>query len=214
MIKRSTAWAMALVMALGPLAAWAGNDRITLKDGQSAEGKVAGYDAYFLQFTLGNGSKVDVPMKEIAQIEPGDFTGDTAMISQYLSRDAAPVTVHIQPKIPSQALSKAFFPGFFIHGYGHKTAGDNEMFMALAGAELFGVLVGGFGAIRQIDPAASKQDKDFSIYLLAGGGAFFGLSWLFDIALASHSARKFNQEHHLSLAPEQDGARLAWSTRF
>ena len=210
MFKRSTAWALALAMVVGPLSA----DSITLKDGQTAKGVIGGYDAYFLQFTLGNGAKIDVPMKEIAKIQPDEFTGDTAMIGQYLSAEATPVTVHIQPKSPSQALGKAFFPGFFIHGYGHKVAGDTDMFMALAGAELFGLLVGGFGAIRQIDPAASQQYKDFSMYLLAGGGVFFGLSWLVDIAFANHAAKKFNAEHRLSLAPLPEGGRLAWSTSF
>jgi len=204
----------AATLVVTPEAAPSYDDLIVLKDGQSAKGHIGGYDAYFLQFSLPNGAKIDLPMKEIAEIQPASFTGDMAMISQSLSREDVPVTAHIQPKDAGQALGKAFFPGFFIHGYGHKVAGDNEMFMALAGAELFGVLVGGFGAVRQIDPAASQQDKDFSAYLLGGGAVFFGLSWLVDIALASHSAKKFNEAHHLSLLPDPDGGRLAWSTRF
>jgi hypothetical protein len=202
----------------GPLAApW---DHVALKDGQEADGKIRGYDAYFLSFELKNATKVQIPWMEVAGVKPAEFSGDTALMMQYLKNEPSEVQSHIQPKSASQARMKALFPGFFLHGYGYKEAGNQDVFLSLAGAEIFGLLVGGFGAARASDPSIAndtQSGEQADAQALAWGGvSIFALSWLIDIVGSGYSADSFNAEHHLAfgLQPQGQAALATASLKF
>jgi hypothetical protein len=111
---------------------------------------------------------------------------------------------------------KALFPGFFIHGSGFKEAGNTDMFLSLAGAELFGVLVGAFGAARAGDPALSQGERDTAASLAMGGVCVFALTWTIDLIGSGISANNYNQRHGLSLglAPARQGGIITAQLSF
>lgn len=191
-------------------------DRVVLKDGQKMEGRIRGHDAFFLDIESRNGTELHLPWPEILEVAPAEFTGASAFYRQNMTADNVKVTSVIEPRSPSAALGKAFWPGFFIHGYGHKEAGDTDMFLSLAGAELFGALVAGFGASKVLDAGVAQGDKDTAQYLVWGGGGVFILSWIWDIAGAPGAARAYNERHKVAfdVVPAQRGVMLGMSTRF
>ncbi len=190
-------------------------DRIVLKDGQSMQGRIKGYDAFFLDVEAkGSGAAFHLPWREVAEVAPAEFTGDTAMIRQYLSPDMVKVESSIQARDPYEAVSKSFWPGFLIHGYGHKVAGDQDTFLSLAGAEIFGALVAGFGAAKLADAGVAQGDKDTAQYLVYGGGAMFVLSWAWDVLGSARAARKYNERHRLILGAAPGGVVLGLAGEF
>lgn len=195
-----------------PLAApW---DHVTLKDGQQADGKIRGYDAFFLEFQLKNATQAHLPWMEIAELKPAEFSGDAAFMKQYIKADSVEVQSRIEAKSAPHARMQALYPGFFIHGYGFKDAGNQDMFLSLAGAELFGLLVGGFGGARAADPTLSRGERDTANSMLYGGAGIFALTWLIDIVGSGFSADNFNAEHKLSLSLLPQGAAMTASVRF
>ncbi len=177
-------------------------DVVTLKDGQKADGKVRGYDAFFLEFETKGAKKIQLPWAELAEVKQAELSGDAAMMRQYIKPGSAEVKSRIEAKSASKAFGKALYPGFIIHGAGFREAGNTDMFLSLAGAELFGVLVGGFGATRTTDPGLSQGERDTANYMVLGGAAVFGLTWLIDLVGAPISANSLNHEHGLTLGSE------------
>jgi hypothetical protein len=199
----------------GPLAPpW---DHVALKDGQEADGKIRGYDAYFLSFELKNANKVQIPWIEVAALKPAEFSGDTALMTQYLKNEPAEVQSRIQAKGGMHAFEKALWPGFAVHGYGFKEAGNNDMFLSLAGAELFGVLVGGFGfSNANSDNVSDGVDRADALALGWSGVGIFALTWIVDLAGADASANNFNERNKLSfdMKPVDHGSVVTASLRF
>lgn len=188
--------------------------KVTLKDGQSMKGEVLSYDAFFLVVAQAGGRKFDLPWREIAEVTLEEFSGDDAMMRQYLTPERVAVASVIQPRDPGAALAKAFWPGVLLHGYGHKQAGESEVFFSLAGAGIFGGLMGGFGLARALDAGVSESDKELARYLAWGGGAIFTISWLWDLSFAASAARKFNAKHGLAIAPAPGGVALGTRLEF
>lgn len=182
---------------------------VGLKDGQRAKGRLLGYDAFYLVLEHENGRRYDVPWKEVSEFAPDEFSGDTAMVRQYLTQEEVVVTAVIQPKDLGRVTGKAFWPGFLVHGAGFREAGNNDMFLSLAGAEIFGALIAGFGASKVLDAGVAKGDKDTAQYLVWGGGAVFLGSWLVDLAFSRVSAGNYNARHGFSLGLAPQGAVLA-----
>jgi hypothetical protein len=191
-------------------------DSVTLKDGQWAEGKLRGYDAFFLSFELKNGAKAQLPWIEVAEVKPAEFSGDTALMRQYMKPDAVEVASRIQARSPSRARAKALWPGLLIHGAGFREAGNTDMFLSLAGAELFGIVVGGFGAARASDVSLSTGERDTANSLALGGAAVFAVTWLIDLVGSGYSAENFNAAHGLtvSLLPAPGKTAVTASLRF
>ena len=173
---------------------------ITLKDGQIFKGHIVQYDAYFLEAESLGGVKANIPLSEIAEIEPGDYIGDIATLRKHLSSEKVEVTSDLSAKDSKLALQKALWPGFVIHGWGYRAAGNQDMFLSLVGGEIFGVLVGGFGAIKAADGASNASEIQAGVDLAIGGASLFAVTWLWDVVGAPHYARSFNAEHGLSLS--------------
>lgn len=195
-----------IAMAL-PLAARAEGARlrVTLKDGQAMDAVLGKYDDYFLTVSNSLGKNFDLPWAEVAAVDSSDLSADLPLLRGRITREPSPVGSVIAAKNPSTALAKAFWPGILLHGSGHRYAGDNDTFLSLAGAELFGVVVGGFGATELLGPTRVGEHKDTALALAVGGGAIFGLTWLWDLAFAPGAARKFNQAKGLALEPAKNG---------
>ena len=191
-------------------------DSVTLKDGQFAEGKVRGYDAFFLEFTAKNGTKFHIPWDEISSVSKAEFSGDTALMRQYLKKDSVTVSTRIAPKNPWHAMGKAFWPGILLHGFGFQDAGNQEMFLSLAGGHLFGLLIGTFGVIRSADVSITPDERSSAALLANVGYAVSGLTWVIDIIGAPISAGNFNRAHGLTLSavPTQNGAMALAQLRF
>lgn len=123
-------------------------------------------------------------------------------------------TIKVYTRDPGAAFKAALWPGVLLHGWGHHVAGDQETFLNLAGGELFGVIMLGFGLSEALGPDIKGESKATSQSIAIGGGVIFGVTWLWDVAGASSAAKRFNKEHNLSLLPLDGGAQLALRTRF
>jgi hypothetical protein len=191
-------------------------DSVTLKDGQWAEGKLRGYDAFFLSFELKNAVKLQLPWIEVAEVKPAEFSGDTALMRQYMKPDSVEVASRIQARSPGRSVGKALWPGVFIHGAGFREAGNTDMFLSLAGAELFGIVVGGFGLARASDVSLSTGERDTANSLALGGAAVFVVTWVVDLIGAAPSAKNYNAAHGLvfSFAPLPGKPAVTASLRF
>jgi hypothetical protein len=190
-------------------------DKVQLKDGQAMSGKIQSYDAYYLVVAGQNGHAFSLPWGEISGVEPGALSGDTPMMRQHITTEAVDVKSHIEPKDPGQALRAALFPGILFHGFGYHVAGNQDMFLSLAGAESFGVIVAAFGAGRALDSSASPYEKQIAGSLVWGGIGLFAVTWAWDLIGAPMSAKSYNADAGLSLAPlPEGGARLAYSRSF
>lgn len=126
----------------------------------------------------------------------------------------AAATVKVYTRSSHDAFVASLWPGVFLHGWGHHVAGDQDTFLNLAGGELFGVIMMGFGLSEALGPDIKDESKSTSQSIAIGGAAVFGVTWLWDVADAGAAAKRFNKEHNLSLAPLNGGAQLALTTRF
>ncbi len=117
-------------------------------------------------------------------------------------------TVTLRAMDPARARQIALWPGFLLHGAGHRYAGDNEAFYSMVGGELFGVLIGGFGVGELFGPEVKGEHKGTALALAVTGGSMFLGTWLWDIAFAPRAAKKFNDERGLGLWPTLNGAVL------
>jgi hypothetical protein len=192
-------------------------DKVQLKDGQKLEGKIRGYDAYFLEVEAPNAHHFSLPWKEVASVQAAEFSGDTALMKGYLSTEQVTVTSHVERKDSSAALKAAFWPGTLVHGYGYRVAGNKDMFYSLVCAEAFGGLMAGVGGYTVSDSSTSPDNKAMANAMLWGGVGVFVVSWAWDIIGAPMSADSFNQKNGLSLitAPlPSGGALLGFSKGF
>ena len=202
------------VKAPAPLAPpW---DKVELKDGQKLEGKFTGYDAYFLEVEGRNAHHFSLPWKEVATITPAEFSGNIALMKAYLTQEKVEVASFVQAKDPHVACKAALFPGIFIHGYGYRAAGNRDMFLSLACAEAFGVVMAGIGGVTVAD-SKPEDNTGMATAMLWGGIGVFVVSWYWDIIGAPMSVRDFNQKNGLTLitAPlPRGGALLGFAKRF
>jgi hypothetical protein len=190
-------------------------DKVQLKDGQAMLGKIQSYDGYYLVIAGQNGHAFSLPWAEISGVEQGTLSGDTAMMRQHISNEAVEVKSHIEPKDAGSAFRAALFPGVLFHGFGYHVAGNQDMFLSLAGAESFGVIVAAFGAGRALDSSASGYEKQIASSLVWGGLGLFAVTWAWDLIGSPSSASSYNAEAGLSLAPlPQGGAQLGYSRSF
>ncbi len=192
---------LALLPALGRA------DTVVLKDGQVLKGDVKGFDAYFLDVKNGLGTPFHIPWGEVRSVSH-TTTANSWLEDTYITQQPAEVTVVVQPVSPGACLKAALFPGVLLHGWGLRQAHDENGFYSLAGAEVFGVIVGGFGLTELTGPSIQGENKDTSLGLTIGGGSIFALSWLWDLAFAAHTAEKFNHDHGLAWVPPAPS--LAW----
>jgi hypothetical protein len=90
----------------------------------------------------------------------------------------------------------AIFPGFFVHGMGHRYAGNKERADDLLLMEGYSVLTAGLGG----GLAALGNSQDWDAVEVAGwvgvgvGGIGFLGSWIYDIALTPSEIRRANRE--------------------
>ena len=189
---------------------------VVLKDGQQASGKVARYDAFFLELVpSGTGKTLNIPWREVLEFRPSIFTGDSVVVKQYLSSEAVEVGTRIQAKDPGRALKAAFWPGFLLHGAGYREGGDVDMFYSLAGAELFGALVGAFGFAELGAPEVKGETKGTAQALAYSGLGIFAITWAWDLLGSGYAARAYNSKYGLALTPRPEGgAVLAAGVRF
>lgn len=184
--------------------------QVRLKDGQSAELKLLHYDSVFLSAVNAKGTKFDLPWNEVASLSSADAGPDLALMQGHLTPEASPVGSQIALRQPGTAFTQALWPGFLLHGAGHRYAGDQDTFFSLAGGELFGLVVGGFGLSELLGPEKTGESKDTALALASAGGIIFGLTWLWDLGFAPGAATKFNQAKGLALQPLPTGAQLAY----
>lgn len=183
--------------------------RVTLKDGQALDARLQKYDAYFLSVANSQGTVFDLPWAEVASLESDGLSADLPLMLGRLTAGASPVSSLIEPRSGSKALAKALWPGLLLHGSGHRYAGDHDTFVSLVGAELFGVVVGGFGLGELLGPGRDGEHKDTATALAVAGGSVFVLTWLWDLAFSPGAARRHNQAKGLALEPTGQGLKLA-----
>ncbi len=128
--------------------------------------------------------------------------------------EAPAATVKVYTRVPKDAFVASLWPGVFVHGWGHHVAGDQESFLNLAGGELFGCIMLGFGLSEALGPDIKDESKSTSQSIAVAGGAIFAVTWLWDVADAGSAATRFNKEHNLTLSPLPGGAQLALNARF
>jgi hypothetical protein len=195
---------------------------LVLKDGQALKGAVQGYDSYFLDVKIQKGATFHVPWPEIKSVSREGRPEDWAQAFLTAEQNVV-VTTTVTPLNPGQAFLASLFPGFFIHGWGHYQARDTDRFYALLGAEVFGVMVGGFGVTEasgvwglKSSPGVAGENDNTARALAYAGAAIFAGSWLWDVCFASSAADRFNREHGLVLnvAPVKDGMLLGMNCRF
>ncbi len=196
-------------VALEPAAAPLGALTVRLKDGQVLAAQLLKSDAYFLSIANSRGTVFDVPWAEVAAVDSSELGADLALLRGRITAEPSPVGSIIEARSGSKALGKALWPGFFLHGSGHRYAGDNDTFVSLAGAELFGVVVGGFGLNELLGPGKTGEHKDTALALAVGGASLFTLTWLWDLAFAPGAARRYNESKGLALESTVGGAQVA-----
>ena len=183
--------------------------QLQLKDGQSAPMTVLSSDSVFLELKSASGNVINVPWLNVAALTALDPGTDISALKAHITNEAAAYSMAIQAKDPSTALIQALWPGVVIHGWGHRYAGDPDAFIALAGAELFGVFAGGFGAYELAGPTIEGENKDTALALAVTGGVLFATTWAWDLILAPSAAKKFNKKNGLTFEPTSQGAKLA-----
>jgi hypothetical protein len=190
----------------GPL----GHVHVRLKDGQALDAAVLKYDSYFLSIQNRLGTGFDVPWAEVESVDSQDLAADLSLMRGKLTAEPGPVNSLIQARSGSAALDQALWPGFLLHGAGHRYAGDTDTFVSLAGAELFGVVVSGFGLSELASTSEDGEHRDTSLGLAVGGGAIFALTWFYDLAFAPGAAEKLDRAKGLAFEPTPTGAQLAY----
>ncbi len=196
-------------------------DKLVLKNVQILQGHFGAYDAYFVEFTTSDGRNLSFPWKEVADFKLGSDEGEYAAMRRYML-SAAALEEEAQPqpqaaaKDPALIFNKALWPGFVVHGSGYRELGDQDTFLSLLGAEIFGTMVGGFGLAKVLDAGVAKNDKETASYLVWGGATVFAVTWAWDLIGAPAAARRMNQAAtpSVSLSPLPGGAMLALNRAF
>jgi hypothetical protein len=127
-------------------------------------------------------------------------------------------------KDPNKAFQLAFFPGFFIHGYGHFYADDHLMGNVLLTGEVVSVLCVGLGALIKSDTASfsggllgnPQHAHAVGSDLIWGGLIAFAGLWIIDMAHAPTAAKDYNDSHNLkpTFSLENDRPSLNLAYRF
>jgi hypothetical protein len=182
---------------------------VTLKDGQALDARLLKYDAYFLSIANSRGTAFDLPWAEVAALDSEELAADLPLLRGRITAEASPVGSIIEARQPRRALAKAFWPGLLLHGSGHRYAGDQDTFVSLAGAELFGVVVGAFGVAELLGPGKPGEHKETAQALSIAGGSIFALTWAWDLLFAPGAARRYNEGKGLALQAAPGGAQLA-----
>jgi hypothetical protein len=186
-------------------------DTVTLKDMQVVDGHILGFDHYTLDLDA-KGRTFHIPWGEVQSVS---HTSSTAASDEqrFITGNPVEVTTYINPISRETVFHKSLYPGFFIHGWGHHLAHDDNRYYGLLAAELSGAVMAGFGLQEYLSNSGSSEDRVTSQTLSIVGGALFTVSWLYDVAFAGSAASRFNQLHQLSLAPARPGT-VSLSYRF
>ncbi|MES2201199.1 MAG: hypothetical protein V4498_03000 [candidate division FCPU426 bacterium] len=203
--------------AEAPILAAGSLDSLTLKNGQRLEGRLGSYDAYFVEIATSDGRNLSLPWKEVADFKFGSTEGEDAAMRRHLSAQAVDAQAQAAPaKDPALIFHKALWPGFVVHGSGYRELGDQDAFLSLVGAEIFGAMVGGFGLAKVLDAGVAPNDKETASYLVWGGATVFVVTWAWDLIGAPAAARRMNQAAtpSVSLSPLPGGAMLALNRAF
>lgn len=187
-----------------------GHLSVRLKDGQAFEAQLQKSDKYFLSVNNAKGTHFDIPWTEVEAVDSRDLGEGLGLLRANLTSAPSAVGTLVEPRRGGEAFKRALWPGFLLHGAGHRYAGDNDAFVSLAGGELFGVVVGGFGLSELLGETKAGEHKDTALALNIAGGSIFGLTWLYDLAFAPGAARQFNEAKGLSLQPRIDGLQLSY----
>jgi hypothetical protein len=184
---------------------------VRLKDGQVFPAQLQKSDKYFLSFNNAKGTHFDIPWAEVEAVDSKDLGADgLALLRANLTPGPGPVGSIVEPRSGGEAFKRALWPGFLLHGSGHRYAGDNDSFVSLAGGELFGVVIGAFGLSELNGATEDGEHRGTSLALAVGGGSIFALTWFYDMAFAPGAARDFNAAKGLSLEPRPDGVQLSY----
>ena len=183
---------------------------VTLKDGQTAMLTLRHYDRFFLSVSNATGTSFDIPWSEVASVDGSGADADLALMRGNITLENTRVRSLVEPRDPATALEKALWPGFLLLGSGLRYDGYNDSFVNIAGAELFGVVVGIFGAYLQVYPDSSDTSRVVPQSLCTAGIAIFAATWAWDLAFARHGAHAMNAGRRLSLEPLPQGAQLTY----
>jgi hypothetical protein len=171
-------------------------------------------DAYFLSISNRAGTRFDLPWKEVAELDSPDMGLELVGLRSRLDSTPERVTQRVEPVSGGRALRRALWPGFLVHGWGHREAGANDVFLSLVGAEVFGVVVGAFGLGELLGPEKAGETKDTALALSVAGASIFALTWFWDLAFAPGAAERYNKARGLVLAPRPEGPGLGLAYRF
>src|SRR5665213_1644693 len=174
---------------------------VTLKDGQKADLILQSYDHFFLTALNSKGTRFDLPWTQVASVACPNAGADLALMRGNITSDRAAVDSIIDPRYPSTAFERALWPGLILHGAGFRYAGDGGTFVDLAGAEIFGVVVGAFGLYLNSSPNKADSSKVVPQTLSVAGGVIFVGTWLWDLCFSPGAARALDNAKGLALEP-------------
>lgn len=101
----------------------------------------------------------------------------------------------VSAKSPNTALFSSLFPGCFIHGWGHKYAGDYLTYTILGLAEGTGIIlyfISPFAGLSYTEEQSMTSEARIITMRNAGLILFFG-SWVYDIIFSPSAANEYNK---------------------
>jgi hypothetical protein len=171
-------------------------DTVVLKDQQVIDCQVQGFDHYTLDVQTFKGKVFHIPWGEVQSVSQTSRSLTSSELS-FITPNSVEVTTFAAPLSESLAFQKALYPGFFIHGWGHHFAHDEDRYYTLVAGELLGVATAGFGLQEYLSNANSTESRITSQSLSIGGLSIFAATWVYDLAFAGSAVRHFNQAHDL-----------------
>lgn len=97
-------------------------------------------------------------------------------------------------KKPLKAIFLATFPGFFVHGLGHRYAGDATTFKILYISEIVAVPIMLFSLPAAIRPEPNDKDSDPFLIAFKTCAAIFLTAWAYDIIVSPIKAHLHNRQ--------------------
>ncbi|HPD19544.1 MAG TPA: hypothetical protein PLF61_07765 [Candidatus Goldiibacteriota bacterium] len=170
------------------------SDTIVLKDDQTFEADVIGFDSYYVTLRLLNNIEVSIPWNEIRRINH-TTTSKNWMEDVYITNDDAKVTTLVSPLSTGVALQKAAFPGFFIHGAGHFYAKDQNTGFTLLSAEILSLILMAVSFSEIVSGDEKNQSYNVQHAIFYSGLVVFGGTWLYDMIFSQGAVKRYNQEN-------------------
>jgi hypothetical protein len=170
------------------------SDTIVLKDDQTFEADVTGFDSYYLTIKLPDNRETSISWNEIKRINH-TTTSKNWMEDIYITKDDAKVTTLVAPLVPDVSLRKAAFSGFFIHGAGHFYAKDQNTGFALLSAEIVSLILMGVSFSEMVSGNEKEQSYNVTQTIFYAGLVVFGGTWLYDMIFSQGAVKRYNQEN-------------------